>query len=58
MARKRRSHKIGKTRKVKKSRKSGKKMPEHVLAHFLARTLETAKRRGITPKLLPKRRRR
>ena len=54
MARKK-SHRIG-HHKAKKKR-SGKKMPDHVLAHFMAKTIALAKKRGITPKLLKKKRR-
>ncbi len=55
MAHKKRSHRIGKS---KKKKRSSKKMPDHVLAHFMAKTISLAKRRGITPKLLTKKRRR
>jgi hypothetical protein len=40
----------------RKKRKSSKKMPDHVLAHFMAKTIALGKKRGIVPKLLPKKR--
>jgi hypothetical protein len=53
------SHRVGKKRSGKK-RKSSRKMPDHILGHFAARaerTIALARKRGITPRLLPKKRR-
>jgi hypothetical protein len=36
-------------------KKTSRKMPREVLAHFMAKTLLLAKRKGIIPKLMRKR---
>jgi hypothetical protein len=35
----------------KSAKRRSRKMPDGVLAHFLAKTIQTAKKRRITPKL-------
>ncbi len=36
----------------RRKKRSGRKMPKEVLAHFMARTIALAKKRGIVPKLM------
>ncbi len=39
-------------RRKKRSGRKMRKMPKEVLAHFMARTIALAKKRGIVPKLM------
>jgi hypothetical protein len=37
---------------AKKRKRKGQKMPKEVLAHFLAKSIQLAKKKGIVPKLM------